>query len=75
MRLIDLLQLGTSELRKAGISEYENDARLLLEDVLDKSRTELFLAADSQVERQKYEKYSFYLERRKKEGTGCLYSW
>jgi len=66
MRLIDLLQFGASELRKAGISEYENDARLLLEDVLDKSRTELFLAADCQIERQKYEKYSLYLERRKK---------
>ncbi len=66
MRLIDLLQFGVSELRSAGISEYENDARLLLEDVLDKSRTELFLTADCQVEHQKHEKYSFYLNRRKK---------
>jgi release factor glutamine methyltransferase len=66
MRLIDLLQFGTSELQKAAILEYENDARLLLEDVLDKSRTELFLAADSPVDRHKCEKYASYLERRKK---------
>ncbi|BHH83863.1 peptide chain release factor N(5)-glutamine methyltransferase [Desulforhopalus sp. 52FAK] len=45
MRVNDLLRQGTESLDIAGVEESELDARLLLEFVLGKNRTELFLAA------------------------------
>lgn len=49
MQAHEILAEGTELLQKAGVDEYELDARLLLETVLKKSRTELFLAAHEEI--------------------------
>jgi release factor glutamine methyltransferase len=66
MRLIDLLHFGEVELQGAKVTEYELDARLLLEYCTGKSRTEIFLDAGSEVNQEIQESYLLLLGRRKK---------
>ena len=66
MRLLDLLHLGQVELLAAGVTEYELDARLLLEYCTGKKRTEIFLDGRSEVDQENFESYLLLLERRKK---------
>lgn len=66
MRLIDLLHFGELELQGAEVTEYELDARLLLEYCTGKSRTEIFLNAGSEVNQEIQDSYLLLLGRRKK---------
>ena len=65
MRLIDLLHLGESSLFDVGVTEYELDARLLLEHCTGKNRTEIFLSSESEVNLEDYKSYLRLLEQRK----------
>ena len=64
MRLADTLRSGSELLKKVGIEEFELDARLLLEHVLNKSRTELFLAADLILTEGQLRHYQILIDRR-----------
>lgn len=64
MRVADVLKWGASELLRAGVEEGELDARLLLEHVLRKTRTELFLAAASNVSSAQMGAYSALISER-----------
>ena len=66
MRLAELLQKATSELKNAGVSDYDIDARLLLQSCLGKTRTELYLEAESDISSESQLKYRQFIERRKK---------
>ena len=66
MRLMELLHLGQTELQSAGVTEYELDARLLLEYCTGKTRTEIFLDGGCEVTQEVVESYQLLLERRKK---------
>ncbi|MFT5698874.1 MAG: release factor glutamine methyltransferase [Desulforhopalus sp.] len=66
MRLADALRSGSELLKMAGVDEFELDARLLLEYVLDKSRTELYLAVDLNLSDSQFQHYQHLLERREK---------
>lgn len=66
MRIADTLLSGSELLKKAGVEEFELDARLLLEYVLEKSRTELFLAADNHLTPEQLHHYHLLLARREK---------
>jgi release factor glutamine methyltransferase len=61
----ELLQSGIMELERAGVTEACNDARLLLEYCLGKSRTQLFLSAESAVKSDKQMQFRKFIERRK----------
>jgi len=65
MSIKELLQSGTTELQQAGVADACNDARLLLENCLGKSRTELFLSVDSAVDSDRQIHYRELIERRK----------
>lgn len=65
MSVKELLQSGATELEQAGVVEACNDARLLLENCLGKSRTELFLSAESAVKSDKQVEYRQLIARRK----------
>lgn len=62
---MDVLHNGSVLLKDAGVEEYELDARLLLENVLNKSRSELFLAKDLELTDSQVRKYQVFIERRK----------
>jgi release factor glutamine methyltransferase len=64
MRVADVLSWGASELLQAGVEEYELDARLLLEHVLDKTRTALLLEAASVVSGEKLNTYRAMISQR-----------
>ncbi len=64
MRVYELLQYGIRKLKDAGVSEPETDCCLLLGSVLDKTRTELYMAADIQVDSASEETFFDYLARR-----------
>ena len=66
MRLADILRSGTELLKNAGVDEFELDARLLLEHVLNKSRTELYLAIDLTLTDEQLYRYNLLLGRREK---------
>jgi len=66
MRVIDLLRIAANELILAGIDGGELDGQLLLGACLHKSRTELFLAADTEVPDEARHVFLRYLERRKR---------
>ncbi len=66
MRLIDLLHLGELELQGAEVTEYELDARLLLEYCTGKSRTELFLDGKSEANQEIQDSYLLLVGRRRK---------
>ena len=50
MRLAELLKYAVDELAEAGIPEYQLDARLLLENCLGITRTEIFLNIQSEID-------------------------
>jgi len=60
------LKYGLEELRSSGISEPEPDVYLLLCATLNKTRTELFLAAGEQVSTEEKKNFLQALSRRKK---------
>lgn len=62
----ELLSHGQVALEEAGIEEAATDARLLLESVLNKTRTELFLAAQDTVDQKQLQQYENLLARRLK---------
>ncbi len=64
MQVNEILAEGTELLQKAGVEEYELDARLLLEAVLKKSRTELFLAAREDIGTDDTSSYMTMIRRR-----------
>jgi len=66
MQLSELLQIGVSELQGAGVAEFELDARILLEHCTKLSRTQIFLAGRTEVDRQQEDRYLLLLERRKR---------
>ncbi len=65
MRVVDLLREGTKILKEAKIPGSCNDARWLLQGVLGKSRTELYLSSVDQVDSNIHTQYLHYIERRK----------
>ena len=65
MRVKELLQFGIIELERSGVTESATDARLLLENCLGKSRTEIFLLGDSPVDPHCQSHYLQFIERRK----------
>ncbi len=66
MRVKELLESGIMELEQSGVVEAATDARLLLESSLGKSRTEIFLLAESAVDETRQEQYRQCIDRRKK---------
>lgn len=66
MRVKELLQFGIIELERSGVAEASTDARLLLENCLGKSRTEIFLLGDSMVDPHSHKDYLHFIDRRKK---------
>ena len=66
MRVKELLKSGIMELEQSGVVEASTDARLLLENCLGKSRTEVFLLAESEVDSTRQEQYLQCIDRRKK---------
>lgn len=66
MHLAELLQYGIEELAQAGVPEYQLDARLLLENCLGITRTELFLSGRAEVDEVLRERFIGCIERRKK---------
>ncbi|MBB5348761.1 peptide chain release factor N(5)-glutamine methyltransferase [Desulfoprunum benzoelyticum] len=66
MQVIDLLHTATRELAEAGVDGGDLDGQLLLGACLNKSRTELFLAADMEVPEEARRVFLRYLERRKR---------
>lgn len=66
MRVIDLLRTAARDLAEAGVDSSDLDGQLLLGACLHKSRTELFLAADTEVPEAALQVFLRYLERRKR---------
>jgi len=66
MRVKELLKFGIMELEQSGVVEASTDARLLLENCLGKSRTEVFLLAESEVDATRQEQYRQCIYRRQK---------
>ena len=66
MRLAQLLEYGSRELAEAGVPEYRLDARLLLENCLGITRTQVFLKAQSEVDDPSQQRFLAFIERRKK---------
>jgi release factor glutamine methyltransferase len=66
MRVIDCLRNAAGELAEAGIAGGELDVQLLLGHCLKKSRTELYLAAESEIPAQALEDFTAMVKRRKK---------
>ncbi|PID75664.1 MAG: protein-(glutamine-N5) methyltransferase, release factor-specific [Deltaproteobacteria bacterium] len=66
MRVAEILQWAGLQLEQAGIEDPELDARLLLEYQLQKTRTELFLAAQSLLDREQVSRYQEHIARRRR---------
>ncbi len=66
MRVKELLESGIMELEQSGVVEAATDARLLLENCLGKSRTEIFLLAESTVDAGRQDQFRQYIHRRQK---------
>ncbi len=64
MNFTRLLAKGRLQLEEAGVSEAELDARLLLEAASGRSRTEIYLYGNDQVEQEVIERFSSFLSRR-----------
>ena len=64
MRIVDALHNGSESLKDAGVEEFDLDARLLLENVLNKSRSELFLASEIKITDTQLVRYQGLIERR-----------
>ncbi len=66
MRVSELLRYGVKELTKDGINDAEIDVQLLLGHCLEKSRTQVFLAAQDTVSSKKEREFLLLLEGRKR---------
>ena len=66
MRVVDILRKSGELLKSAGVEEYELDSRLLLEFVLGKSRTEIFLAAERFLTEDEMSHFENLISRRQK---------
>jgi len=66
MRVKELLESGITELDRAGVVESAGDARLLLQSCLGRSRTEVFLLQEFEVNADRQKQYRGFIERRKK---------
>lgn len=66
MNIVDTLRCGSDALQQVGIDEYELDARLLLEHVLKKTRSQLFLAFDLHLTEEQFLQYRLLVQRREK---------
>jgi len=66
MRLAELFKRGAAELAEAGVPEYQLDARLLLENCLGITRTEVFLNGQTEVDEVSQRRFFRLIERRKK---------
>ena len=64
MHVRDLIQLATSRLERAGVEGARLDAELLLGHCLAKSRADLYLMADVDVEKESEERFLELLHRR-----------
>jgi release factor glutamine methyltransferase len=64
MRIVDALHNGSESLKDAGVEEFDLDARLLLENVLNKSRSELFLASEINITETQFTRYQALIKRR-----------
>ncbi len=63
----DIVLGGIKELKDAGVSEYELDARLLFEEAFGVGRSFLILNADTEnTNADSYQKYKEYIEKRSK---------
>lgn len=65
MRYLELLNLGVLELARAGVTDAELDARILLEAATNKSRAELYLKANDPVGTKEHLKYLGFINKRK----------
>ncbi|MBR4993925.1 MAG: peptide chain release factor N(5)-glutamine methyltransferase [Lachnospiraceae bacterium] len=79
MEYAGLYGIGRDKLKAAGIDEFDNDARLLLEFVCDTDRAALLSHPERNVSKEEEEKYLSYIERRAKRiplqhltGTTCF---
>lgn len=66
MKYRELYELGSLKLKAAGIDEYNLDARLLLEHVLETTATTLFSNPTMEVFKEKEEKYLELIDKRGK---------
>lgn len=66
MRVIDCIRNAADDLAEAGIACGELDVQLLLGHCLGKSRTELYLAGDSEIPPQQLERFTVMLGRRRR---------
>ncbi|EKD37533.1 MAG: hypothetical protein ACD_75C01095G0002 [uncultured bacterium] len=66
MRLAELLKCAAGELYTAGVTEYQLDARLLLEGCLGITRTEIFLNGQNEVDEESQRTFLGFIGRRKK---------
>ncbi len=66
MKALDIIKLGSDKLRENKIKSHIIDSELLLAKVLDKSREEILINLDQNVEKNKSLKFKKYLKRRSK---------
>jgi len=64
-RVVDILQSASAELKAVGIDEAAADAAILLGHCLNKSRTELYLAAKDRLDHRQKDLFFSLLARRK----------
>jgi len=66
MKALDIIKLGSDKLREKKIKSHIIDSELLLASVLDKSREEILINLDQNIEKNKTMKFKNYLKRRSK---------
>ena len=66
MKALDIIKLGSDKLREKKIKSHIIDSELLLAKVLDKSREEILINLDQNIEKNKTLKFKKYLKRRSK---------
>jgi len=64
MKLINLLNAGSSFLQQNNISSYQLDTELLLSKVMKKRREELLVSLNTLVNYEKIKKFSYFIKRR-----------
>ena len=64
MKLINLLNAGSSFLQQNNISSYQLDTELLLSKVMKKRREELLMSLNTLVNYEKIKKFNYFIKRR-----------
>ena len=64
MEIIDLINLGSNQLKKNDINSYKLDSEILLSKVLNKKREELLINLKKKVERKKIDYFQRLINRR-----------